>query len=107
MQSHALSVANLNPAKKQYTYARHQPEETVLYKLIQNNWLPFQEQVLRDTGYPRTDFVVKEFEEYLCCGILAEPLMKLKIDLKQYLTTGYTPSYIIIPPHIFKMKQVS
>jgi len=64
-------MANSNPAKKQYTYARHQPEESALYKLVQNNWLPFQDQVLRDTGYPLPDFVVKEFEEYLRCGILA------------------------------------
>ena len=64
-------MANSNPANKQFSYVRHQPEETVLYKLVQNNWLPFQDQVLQDTGYPLPDFVVKEFDEYLRCGILA------------------------------------
>lgn len=39
-----------NLAKKQFTYARHKPEETVLYRIIQNNWLPFQDQVLLKSG---------------------------------------------------------
>ena len=53
------------------TYVRHKPEETVLYKIIQNNWLSFQAQVEQDTGYPLPDFVIKEFEEYLRSRILA------------------------------------
>lgn len=59
-----------NPASKQFTYIRRKPEETVLYKVVQGNWLGFQDQVLRDTGYPLPDFVIKEFEEYLRCGLL-------------------------------------
>ena len=49
----------------QHTYERHKPEETILYKIVQKNWLPFREQVERDTGYPLPDFVIKEFEEFL------------------------------------------
>ncbi len=58
------------------TYTRHKPEETVLYKIIQNNWLSFQAQVEQDTGYPLPDFVIKEFEEYLRCGILAHGFLR-------------------------------
>lgn len=67
-------------ALKKYTYARHKPEETTLYKIIQNNWLSFQEQVERDTGYPLPDFVVKEFEEYLRCGILAHGFLRAQCE---------------------------
>jgi hypothetical protein len=33
-------------------HQRHEPEKTTLYKLIQGNWLSFQQQVERDMGYP-------------------------------------------------------
>ena len=52
-----------------YHYQRHEPEKTTLYKIIQANWLTFQEQVQYDMGYPLPDFVIKEFEEYLRCGV--------------------------------------
>ncbi len=42
----------------------HEPENTTLYKLIQANWLTFQEQVQYDMGFPLPDFVLKEFEEF-------------------------------------------
>jgi hypothetical protein len=57
--------------QKQFTYERHKPEETLLYKIVQENLLSFLEQVEVDTGYPLPDFVIKEFEEYLKCGILS------------------------------------
>lgn len=69
-----------NPAIKQFTYNRHKPEETILYKIIQNNWLSFQSQVEQDTGYPLPDFVIKEFEEYLRCGILAHGFLRAQCD---------------------------
>ena len=69
-------MADAIHAKKQFTYSRHKPEETVLYKIIQNNWLSFQAQVEQDTGYPLPDFVIKEFEEYLHCGILAHGFLR-------------------------------
>lgn len=68
------------PSVKSYVYSRHKPEETVLYKIIQNNWLSFQRQVEGDTGYPLPDFVVKEFEEYLRCGILAHGFLRAKCE---------------------------
>ena len=54
-----------------YQYKRHEPEKTTLYKLIQGNWLNFQEQVQYDMGFPLPDFVIKEFDEYLRCGFSA------------------------------------
>ncbi len=73
-------MVNNTAALKQYTYARHKPEETTLYKIVQNNWLSFQEQVGRDAGYPLPDFVVKEFEEYLRCGILAHGFLRAQCE---------------------------
>ena len=59
-----------------YYYQRHEPENTTLYKLIQVNWLSFQQQVEHDLGYPLPDFVNKEFESYLRCGILAHGFLR-------------------------------
>jgi hypothetical protein len=61
-------------------YERHRPEETTLYKLVQENWLTFQQQVAMDTGHSLPDFVVKEFEEYLRCGILAHGFLRAKCE---------------------------
>lgn len=64
------------PNAKAYHYQRHAPENTTLYKLIQSNWLSFQSQVEQDLGHPLPDFVIKEFEEYLRCGILAHGFLR-------------------------------
>ena len=64
------------PNAQTYHYQRHEPEKTTLYKLIQENWLTFQQQVEHDLGYPLPDFVIKEFEEYLRCGILAHGFLR-------------------------------
>lgn len=54
-----------------YTYQRHQPERSVLYKIVQENLETFLQQVQEECGRPLPDFVEKEFREYLKCGILA------------------------------------
>ena len=64
------------PNAQIYHYQRHEPEKTTLYKLIQANWLTFQNQVEQDLGHPLPDFVIKEFEEYLRCGILAHGFLR-------------------------------
>jgi RNase P protein component len=73
-------VVESSPSPNPFTYSRHKPEESVLYRVIQNNWLGFQGQVLRETGHPLPDFVVKEFEEYLRCGILAHGFLRVQCE---------------------------
>ena len=63
-------------AQKQYQYERHRPEEAVLYKIIQENLASFPENFTAETGSHLPDFVVKEFEEYLRCGILAHGFLR-------------------------------
>ena len=60
-------------------YERHKPEETNLYKVVSQNWLSF----LRDRqGEGRTvpRIVIKEFEKYLRCGILAHGFGRLQCN---------------------------
>lgn len=64
----------------QFSYQRHQPEETLLYQIINQNLSNFLSQVEQETGYPPPDFVIKEFEEYLKCGILAHGFLRAKCE---------------------------
>lgn len=75
-----LAVIPTTAIAKIPTYTRHQPETTTLYKLVQQNWLTFRQQVELDTGYPLPDFVIKEFDEYLRCGILAHGFLRAKCE---------------------------
>ena len=84
-----------------YQYQRHEPEKTTLYKLVQANWRTFQEQVQYDMGYPLPDFVIKEFEEYLRCGVrrmsetaahLVDNVLPHK-NIRQWVLTFPVPSH--------------
>jgi hypothetical protein len=52
------------------TYVRRQPENSVLYQTVAKHWPAFREKLEETGGLPR--FVVREFDEYLRCGILEE-----------------------------------
>lgn len=57
-------------------YQRRRPEQTVLYKVVQENWETFQAQVSESqSGLPK--HVVKEFYEFLDCGILAKGFLRI------------------------------
>lgn len=67
----------INP---KYYYSRHQPEKTSLYQIIQSNLTKFIEQVEAEKGYPLPNFVIKEFYDYLDCGILAKGFLRLHCE---------------------------
>ena len=56
-------------------YQRRRPEETVLYRAVQAHWPEFRERAEEQGGLPK--FVVKEFEEYLRCGLLEHGCLRL------------------------------
>lgn len=60
------------------TYERHQPEDTVLYKIVQQNLETFLRLVQTECDRSLPDFVEKEFREYLRCGILAHGFVRAK-----------------------------
>ena len=63
-----------------YYYSRHQPEKTPLYQIIQSNLTKFIDQVEAEKGYPLPNFVIKEFYDYLDCGILAKGFLRLHCE---------------------------
>jgi hypothetical protein len=56
-------------------YARHRPEETLLYRVIERYWPTFLARAEEEGGLPR--FVEREFEEYLRCGRLEHGHLRL------------------------------
>jgi len=56
-------------------YARRTPEDTLLYQVVRQHWPEFLRRAEEEGGLPR--FVVREFEEYLACGILERGLVHL------------------------------
>lgn len=56
-------------------YERRRPEERLLYQLVQEHWPRFLEKAEEQGGLPR--FVVRDFEEFLRCGILEHGLVHL------------------------------
>ena len=53
-------------------YRRHEPEKTILYKVVQEHLASFlaEQRERSDHGFGLPRFVEREFEKYLDCGIL-------------------------------------
>jgi hypothetical protein len=62
-------------AEARATYRRHHPEQTVLYRLVAEHWPSFRERAEEVGAVP--EFVVREFEEYLRCGMLEHGFVEL------------------------------
>jgi len=63
-----------------HPYERHRPEATVLFKVLQDHWKTFLNDL--EAAAPDTAalpaFVVSEIEAFLKCGILAHGLVLVK-----------------------------
>lgn len=52
-------------------YRRRQPEQTVLYRVVQENYRTFA-SLCEEEDRPLPAFIRREFEKYMACGILSE-----------------------------------
>jgi len=59
-------------------YERHRPEQTVLYRLVQQHVATFFEQAESAVGADLPQFVKDEFDAFLECGILAHGFLRLR-----------------------------
>ncbi len=59
-------------------YERHRPEQTELYRLVQEHAASFFAQVEQASGVGLPKFVRDEFEAFLECGILAHGFLRLR-----------------------------
>jgi len=70
--------SSLHGATHGRPYERRRPEETVLYRTIDEHWAEFCERAEEAGGLPR--FVVREVEEYLRCGLLENGCVHVGCD---------------------------
>lgn len=62
-----------------FSYARHRPEQTLLYQLIERYWPDFQLHISeREHFLPH--HVVREFDEYLECGRLENGFLRVRCE---------------------------
>jgi hypothetical protein len=59
-------------------YERRRPEETTLYRLVQEHLETFLAQVETESGSGLPEFVKDEFDAFLKCGILAHGFLRLR-----------------------------
>jgi len=60
-------------------YARHVPESTLLYRLIEQHYPTFGES-RSEAGRPLPDCVQQEFDAYLKCGRLEEGFLRVRCE---------------------------
>ena len=73
-------AAQRAPADHAVHYERRCPEESVLYRLIQDHAESFFAQVEAQTGASLPEFIKAEFDAFLECGILAHGFLRLRCD---------------------------
>ena len=60
-------------------YARHRPETTLLYRLVEQNYPSFR-QLRSMEGRSLPDYVQQEFDAYLKCGRLEEGFQRVRCE---------------------------
>lgn len=65
-------------AKGTLLYERHRPEQTALYRLVQQHAATFIAHTEASTGGELFRFVKDEFDAFLECGILARGFLRLR-----------------------------
>ncbi|HEX5420337.1 MAG TPA: transposase, partial [Gammaproteobacteria bacterium] len=61
-------------------YARHLPEETLLYRLVEQHYPAFA-AAREAAGRPLPKYVQEEFEAYLKCGLLEHGFLRVKCEV--------------------------
>ena len=61
------------------SYKAHDPNERLIYRVVQENWNTFlRQRELASGTLPK--HIVREFESYLGCGVLTNGFMRLKCE---------------------------
>ena len=72
-----LAFGDQDSASSQYT--RRDPEQSILHQVIRENWQTFAESA-EAAGKTLPYYVIKEFESFLTCGVLAGGFVRLKCE---------------------------
>jgi hypothetical protein len=79
MQEKHTQLSSLPKSPEGFVYQRRKPEETELYKIIEQNLPSFQSH-LSNADISLTSFVHSEFRSYLRCGLLKHGFLRVKCN---------------------------
>ena len=79
MQENHTPLSSLSKSPGGFAYQRHKPEETDLYKIIEQN-LPIFQSYLSNADISLPAFVHNEFRSYLRCGLLEHGFLRVKCN---------------------------
>ncbi len=79
MGEKAAQLSSLSKFPGGFVYQRHKPEETDLYKIIEQNLPSFQSH-LSNADISLPGFVHEEFRSYLRCGLLEHGFLRVKCN---------------------------
>ncbi|GMQ83903.1 MAG: hypothetical protein BMS9Abin06_0649 [Gammaproteobacteria bacterium] len=74
-----LSARNADPGLGACRYQRHRPEQTLLYRIVEQYYPAFAAQ-LAAQGAVLPEYVQREFEAYLKCGRLEHGFLRVRCD---------------------------
>ena len=77
--SPTVSARNADTGLSAYKYQRHQPEQTLLYQIIEQHYPVFTEH-LAERGTILPGYVQREFEDYLKCGRLEHGFLRVQCE---------------------------
>ena len=77
--SYATAARNAGQGSDADRYQRHRPEQTLLYRIIEQHY-PLFVTHLAGEGRPLPDYVQREFEDYLQCGRLEHGFLRVRCD---------------------------
>ena len=80
MQTNAHQTARAHCDGAPVHYARHRPEQTTLYRLVQQHAATFFAQAEDAAGADLPQFVKDEFDAFLECGILAHGFLRPRCE---------------------------
>jgi ribosomal protein S27E len=75
----AQAGKDASPGDGVVRYARHRPETTLLYRLVDEHYPTFADRMAAQ-GTPLPEYVQREFEEYLQCGRLEHGFLRMRCE---------------------------
>ena len=75
----AQAGKDASPAGGAVRYARHRPENTLLYQLV-DEYYPALADQMAARGTPLPEYVQREFEGYLKCGRLEHGFLRVRCE---------------------------
>jgi hypothetical protein len=75
----AQAGKDASPAGGAVRYARHRPENTLLYQLV-DEYYPALADQMAARGTPLPEYVQREFEDYLKCGRLEHGFLRVRCE---------------------------